>query len=76
MKTRPKSETTRRSAKEAGACYVYGIVRDDARLPGARSSLPLAVLAVVRDFARSDDASEILSGHRRLCLDLLGRVAL
>ncbi|GAB2819903.1 GvpL/GvpF family gas vesicle protein [Actinoallomurus bryophytorum] len=63
MKTRPKSETTQRSVGEAPACYVYGIVRDDARLPGDMDGVAGEEVSLVRHGGLAGLVSEISPGQ-------------
>jgi Gas vesicle synthesis protein GvpL/GvpF len=59
VKTRPKSETTRRPAPEAQACYVYGIVRGEAELPGDLDGVTGAEVSLVRHGDLAGVVSEI-----------------
>ena len=63
MKTRPKSETNRRPAAKAGACYVYGIIRDDARLPGDLGGVAGGEVSLVRHGGLAGVVSEISPGQ-------------
>jgi gas vesicle protein GvpL/GvpF len=59
VRTQPNSETTRRPAPETQACYVYGIVRDDARLPGDLDGVTGAEVSLVRHGDLAGVVSEI-----------------
>ena len=60
MKTRPKSETARRPAAEhSRACYVYGIVREEARLPEDLNGVGGEEVSLVRHGDLAGVVSEI-----------------
>jgi hypothetical protein len=63
VKTRPKSETSPRSAAEARACYVYGIVGEDVGLPEDLDGISGEEVSLVRHGDLAGVVSEIAPGQ-------------